>query len=112
MGLVSAVYHAFVPGAPRFRIDLTEKPHEADKDGVERIRCPHCDWRPQASSHWFCAACPAPEGFLYGCGTSWNTFETRGRCPGCQHQWQWTSCHACGEWSLHDDWYTDEDDAG
>jgi hypothetical protein len=103
-------YHAFVPGAPKVKVDLDEKPTVGDEDRSSRIRCPHCDWRPQPSSHWYCAACPVPEGFFLGCGTAWNTFETRGRCPGCQHQWQWTSCHACGEWSPHDDWYADDED--
>ena len=46
-----------------------------------------------------------PEPPFDGCGTSWNTFLTRGRCPGCRHQWQWTSCLRCHGWSLHEDWY-------
>jgi hypothetical protein len=40
-----------------------------------------------------------------GCGARWNTFTTRGKCPGCRHQWQWTSCLRCLGWSLHEDWY-------
>lgn len=75
-----------------------------------RIRCPTCGWQPQASSRWYCAAVDAPEHFSPGCGTSWQTFETRGRCPGCEHQWQWTSCLSCGMWARHEDWYTAEDD--
>ena len=39
------------------------------------------------------------------CGTAWNTFATRGRCPGCAHQWRWTSCLRCDQWSPHGDWY-------
>ena len=31
--------------------------------------------------------------------------HTRGRCPGCQHQWQWTTCLSCGVASLHEHWY-------
>jgi hypothetical protein len=42
----------------------------------------------------------------------WNTFETRGRCPGCRKQWRVTVCLACGVGSPHEDWYHDEDDAG
>ena len=69
------------------------------------VRCPRCAWRPRPSDRWSCLGGGAPEYFAGGCGTSWNTFETGGRCPGCSHQWQWTSCHRCEEWSLHVDWY-------
>ncbi|HNR33237.1 MAG TPA: hypothetical protein PKI11_20270 [Candidatus Hydrogenedentes bacterium] len=75
-----------------------------------RIRCPECDWRPRASSRWFCAACPAPEGFFGVCDTEWNTFDTHGVCPGCGHAWRWTVCLHCSKWSLHEDWYVREDD--
>jgi hypothetical protein len=74
----------------------------------ERIRCPHCRWRPRASSRWYCVECPHPEQFDAGCGTGWNTFDTRGRCPGCGHQWRWTACLSCNEWALHEDWYERE----
>ena len=73
-----------------------------------RIRCPLCRWQPNASSRWQCLDSPYPEFFFGGCGTVWNTFETRGGCPGCQHQWRWTSCLACEDWSLHEDWYAQE----
>jgi hypothetical protein len=69
------------------------------------IRCPVCDWRPTADSRWSCSWSGAPEPFFESCGTVWNTFTTRGQCPGCSHQWLWTSCLRCGEWSLHRDWY-------
>lgn len=69
------------------------------------IRCPHCQWRPAPSSRWCCDATGAPEPFFESCGTVWNTFSTHGRCPGCGHQWLWTSCLQCGQWSLHVDWY-------
>jgi hypothetical protein len=84
---------------PKFRLD--------EHEGEPEIRCPLCHWQPRASSKWFCAFCPHPEGLLGGCGTMWNTFATHGRCPGCQHQWRWTSCLACAGWSLHRDWYVD-----
>jgi hypothetical protein len=77
-------------------------PHD---DGEKRIRCPRCHWRPSAFSRWCCLGSGTPEASFEGCGTVWNTFETGGRCPGCDHQWRWTSCLRCGEWSLHDDWY-------
>jgi len=65
----------------------------------------HAIHRPDASSRWCCHPHETPEPFFPGCGTVWNTFSTRGRCPGCDHQWLWTSCLSCGEWSLHQDWY-------
>jgi hypothetical protein len=77
-----------------------------------RIRCPVCEWQPQPSSMWTCVDNPHPEAFLAGCGRSWNTFETFGACPGCAHQWQWTACLACGQWSPHELWYDDEPDLG
>jgi hypothetical protein len=75
-----------------------------------RIRCPLCKWQPKASHRWFCAPCGHPEYFDDGCGACWNTFATRGRCPGCNHQWRWTACLNCEGWSLHEDWYNDKGD--
>jgi hypothetical protein len=76
-----------------------------DDEALERIRCPLCSWRPTPSSSWRCWGEGTPEPPFDWCGTSWNTFLTRGRCPGCRHQWQWTSCLRCHGWSLHEDWY-------
>lgn len=70
-----------------------------------RIRCPLCQWKPNASTRWCCSDCNYPEYFFNGCGTVWNTFLTGGRCPGCNHQWRWTACLSCSGWSLHEDWY-------
>ncbi|HEX8247592.1 MAG TPA: hypothetical protein VF599_05365 [Pyrinomonadaceae bacterium] len=76
-----------------------------------RIRCPLCRWQPQASSRWCCSdAAGYPHFFYNGCGTVWNTFETRGRCPGCGHQWSWTDCLRCWGCSPHEDWYAGETD--
>lgn len=77
-------------------------------DEFEKIRCPLCKWQPNASSRWYCSDCDYPEFFYGACYTAWNTFETRGRCPGCDHQWRWTSCLACGVFSPHEDWYLKE----
>jgi hypothetical protein len=83
---------------------------DEDTPGL-RIRCPHCGWVPGSSDRWFCGSEGPPERYA-GCGTSWNTFRTRGRCPGCDHQWQWTACLACGGWARHEEWYeSDEGDA-
>jgi hypothetical protein len=85
-------------------------PEVADRNDDEdpesgRIRCPLCKWQPQSSDRWYCCDCWEPEYFFGGCGTSWNTFDTRGLCPGCKHQWIWTACLSCDGWSLHEDWY-------
>ena len=69
------------------------------------IRCPLCSWRPSPSNVWCCDRGDSPEPFFVGCGMVWNTFSTRGRCPGCSHQWRWTSCLQCQEASLHEAWY-------
>jgi len=73
-----------------------------------RIRCPLCKWQPKPSHRWFCAPCGLPEFYADGCGAHWNTFTTRGRCPGCSHQWRWTSCLNCEGWFLHEDWYEND----
>ena len=80
-----------------------------DDDGFSKIRCPLCQWQPTPSSAWMCFSGEGtPEPFFGGCGTIWNTFATRGRCPGCAHQWLWTSCLRCHGWSLHEDWYASD----
>lgn len=63
------------------------------------IYCPKCEWEPRAQDRWQCAP---------GCRTVWNTFDTRGRCPGCAKQWAVTQCLACHATSPHEDWYHDE----
>jgi hypothetical protein len=67
-----------------------------------KIYCPKCKWEPTAQSLWNCN--PG------GCNHSWNTFDTYGVCPGCGKAWRDTSCHACGKWSPHHDWYHDDTD--
>jgi len=79
-----------------------------DDPDFSRIRCPLCKWQPKPSHRWFCAPCGHPEYFADGCGASWNTFSTRGRCPGCEHQWRWTACLNCAGWSRHDAWYEEQ----
>jgi hypothetical protein len=87
-------------------VDSTERD---DEDLFSGIRCPLCGWRPTASSVWSCDCSGTPEPSFQACGTVWNTFSTHGRCPGCSHQWQWTSCLRCGEPSLHEAWYEERD---
>ncbi len=69
-----------------------------DADAFERIRCPLCSWQPTPSSTWCCRGEDTPEPAFDGCRTIWNTFTTRGRCPGCRHQWRWTYCLRCHGW--------------
>lgn len=87
---------------------LTTVEIEEDETDFSRIRCPLCRWQPDSASRWFCWDCDYPEFFYGGCGAVWNTFETRGRCPGCRHRWSWTSCLRCGGWARHEDWYEKE----
>ena len=81
----------------RFEPDLT--------DIFKGIRCPRCAWKPAASSRWCCDYRQSPEPPFESCGAVWNTFLTAGACPGCRHQWTWTSCLRCSEFSPHEDWY-------
>jgi len=86
------------------RIFIVDVLSPIDDEG-EDIRCPRCGWHPSPSSRWSCVCDGTPEPPFMACGTVWNTFSTRGRCPGCSHQWRWTSCLSCGESSPHQDWY-------
>jgi len=70
---------------------------DVDKD-FSGVRCPSCKWRPSRTDTWACSP---------GCGEIWNTFATRGECPGCQRFWAQTQCRKCGVWSDHDAWYED-----
>jgi hypothetical protein len=81
-----------------------------DTPGPRRVRCPLCLWEPAPASRWTCVDTEHPENFRGGCFTTWNTFETGGRCPGCSHQWEWTACLQCTGWSRHEDWYVTEDE--
>ena len=74
-------------------------------DRGQRIRCPACQWQPPRDTRWWCSSMGPPENFSGGCGHSWNTFDTRGLCPGCRHQWRYTTCLSCNVTSPHDDWY-------
>jgi hypothetical protein len=93
--------------------EIIDEASELDEEAQDfsRIRCPACRWQPRASNRWYCGDCGHPEYFYNACGTAWNTFDTRGRCPGCGHQWRWTCCLSCWEWSLHEDWYVQEEDS-
>ena len=92
--------------------DLIEKAIEKEKadDLFGRIRCPLCRWQPQKTSLWWCADTDYPEYFYQGCFAAFNTFSTGGKCPGCGHQWRWTSCLRCACWSRHEDWYENGDE--
>ena len=75
----------------------TEKQRGASTRG-RKIRCPVCGWEPHKRDLWSCL-----------CGHSWNTFDTRGVCPGCDAKWRETACHKCHQWSDHEAWYVDVD---
>lgn len=60
------------------------------------IYCPKCEWRPGPYDVWDCVP---------SCGTTWNTFWTRGVCPGCGVKWPSTQCYGCEKFSPHEAWY-------
>ena len=82
--------------------DRVRPPHTLERPGSRpggtRIRCPRCGYEPRPHDRWTC-----------DCLHVWNTFETRGICPGCGHQWLQTACPRCKAWSRHEDWYVTED---
>jgi hypothetical protein len=92
--------------------DSFDRIKELDKEKTDfnRIRCPLCQWQPQKSDRWMCADGGEPEYYYNACYTSWNTFETGGRCPGCNHQWRWTTCLSCHGFSRHEAWYVNGTD--
>ena len=94
---------------PKVEEILKSLQKDEEETDFERIRCPLCNWRPSAASRWMCADCDDPEYFYNACYTFWNTFETRGKCPTCAHQWRWTSCLSCHGWARHEDWYEKSD---
>jgi hypothetical protein len=74
--------------------NLAERREQARASAAQR--CPSCQWVPLESDRWVCA-----------CGHRWNTFDTGGRCPSCDKQWETTACLSCKVTSAHDDWYLD-----
>jgi hypothetical protein len=91
------------PDGPRRQVpharpaDLKTTPVPGDTALDAEIRCPECQWSPNAEARWSCR-----------CGHLWNTFHTRGVCPDCRHQWTLTACLRCGKTSPHAEWYSKE----
>lgn len=65
------------------------------RTGRAPVACPQCKAVPDADSRWQCEFCYC----------LWNTFDTRGTCPGCSFRFRATSCLVCKTSSRHDDWY-------
>jgi hypothetical protein len=82
---------------PRLLFKETEKQRGSSTRG-RKIRCPRCGFEPRKHDRWHCV-----------CGHSWNTFDTRGVCPGCDATWKETACPRCHLWSDHEAWYVDSD---
>jgi len=63
------------------------------------VSCPKCGWEPDEKDIWVCDECK----------TRWNTFQTRGKCPGCGKVFIDTQCSkqkgGCGELSLNAEWF-------
>lgn len=77
---------------PRSRAQRGPGPY---REQSRRISCPRCGDVPLADAEWQCELCLC----------CWNTFDTRGRCPGCAFRFPATACLACGAMSRHSDWY-------
>lgn len=58
------------------------------------VACPKCSWQPLKSTIWTCT-----------CGHKWNTFDSKGVCPGCKRNWAQTECRKCRTVSAHEAWY-------
>ena len=56
--------------------------------------CPSCRTAPPLGPFWKCGAC----------GQSFDTFETRGVCPGCAHEYPVTMCLDCSEQRPMTEW--------
>lgn len=81
------------------RAPKRESPTPAELDQIfgptmPGIRCPKCKWTPRTMCRWSCK-----------CEHQWNTFDTHGLCPGCEHQWESAACLQCGAMSPHSEWY-------
>ena len=49
---------------------------------------PQCGWSLRKEQRWAC-----------DCGNECKTFDTRGVCPACLHQWTSMQCLSCASWS-------------
>jgi len=83
-----------LPRARVHRIGARLASQAVSSEAQRAVRCPHCGWRPGADARWSCS-----------CGYWWDTFQTRGCCPRCEHAWRDTACLACEAYALHADWY-------
>jgi Zn-finger nucleic acid-binding protein len=82
-----------------------ERPGTAAQQAVTEETTP----APAAATSPRCPACRTPvsrgDRWQCSCGTVWNAFDTQGRCPRCQRQWDETKCPRCGRWSERAAWY-------
>ena len=103
-----AVRTLLLKESPELHVPVDTIDRKSIRRDFSRIRCPHCEWKPKSDSRWSCVSFGTPEPPFESCGTVWNTFSTRGKCPGCQHQWTWTTCLKCGMAAKHDEWYEEQ----
>jgi hypothetical protein len=64
--------------------------------------CPRCYQAPPRGRHWVCDECE----------TRFDTFETRGKCPGCGAWFLDTACPHCHESNHIDRWFLHRPDVG
>ncbi len=72
-----------------------------DKPAQRKAKCPYCLQPPPVGPHWMCSDFES-----FGCGTSFDTFETNAVCPNCGRKFRLTQCINCGEWSPIENYYT------
>lgn len=92
MPVLRALRHDDERDAPHRATDVRDE--SDDRRRRPRIRCPKCRWEPQSEDLWGCL-----------CGHAFHTFDTAGRCPACNEQWDHTQCLRCHQWSPHGEWY-------
>jgi hypothetical protein len=56
---------------------------EIETIAMEKITvcCNNCGWEPISKKLWQCT-----------CGTKWDAFETLGKCPCCNKEWEYVQC--------------------
>lgn len=91
--------HLLLKGDPDRLRTLKTQDRLGVRSGGPRIRCPACGWEPRRDDLWSCL-----------CLHAWNTFDTGGVCPACGQHWKETQCPRCHVWSLHEDWYADDEE--
>ncbi|MFX1450489.1 MAG: hypothetical protein ACFFCM_06590 [Promethearchaeota archaeon] len=71
-----------------------------NKISERKAKCPHCLQPPPVGSFWMCSDFES-----FGCGHTFDTFETNATCPFCGRKFPLTQCINCGQWNPIEDYY-------